>query len=236
MLVLLAACVQDFGTVQMTGTVHDAPGSGGNLVAGAALAVTDAEQAVVDEVATNADGSFSIGTPAGQPFFLELAGEGWVPTNFSGTAGMTDFAAGDGYPWIATPAYLDGLRDTFSACPDAAAEGGVVAGEVRLYVAGISSAEALPPVDTARVAVYTPEGEEALDACYLDDNGESVADAEDSGPDGMFAVFGVPAGSIAVELIFTDSDQMNPSVLYSFVMSDGGFVPLYPALVYEGTL
>lgn len=232
----LLACVNDLGTVEMSGVVHDAPDAQGNLVEGATLSVVDSELAQVDEAVTAADGSFSVGTPAGQPFFLTLAGDGFVSTSFSGTAGIGDFTAGDGYPWIVPPTWVDELRAEFSACPSVAAEGAVVAGDVRLYIQGIESLQTLPQVDTARVTVYPAEGDASYAACYLDDDGASVADGEDTGRDGKFAVFGVPAGGVVVEIVFEDGDGMYPSVLYSFVVADGGFVPLYPALVYEGTL
>lgn len=236
MWLFLAACTAEYGTVEMYGTVHDAPNAKGELVAGATLTVLDELFAPLDETTTNADGSFGVGTPAGQAFYLEMSGEGFVSTHFSGTAGVQDFTAGDGYPWIAPTTWIDDLREEFSACPTAADAGAVVAGDVRLYINGVASLETLPPVGTAEVAVYTQDGDVAYPACYLDDDGASVADGDDTGKNGEFAVFGVPEGPIAVELIFEDSDQLYPSILYSFVVADGGFVPLYPALVYEGDL
>lgn len=235
MIFALLACTDSLGTVAMNGIVHDEPDGQGLVVSGAALEVVGEDGAVVGEATTAGDGSFVVDVPAGQPFFLTLGGDGYVPTHFSGTAGINDFYAGDGYPWIAQPTWLDAVRTEFANCPDVAAEGGVVAGDVRLFIQGMSELESLPPVDTAHVTVFPAQGD-SIDACYLDDQGASVADAWDTGTNGAFAAFGVPAGGIVVEISFEDFDQMYPVVLYQFVVDAGGFVPLYPALVYEGDL
>lgn len=235
MILWFLACTPEFGNVVMNGIVHDEPDWDGTAVEGAQLTVVGEDLAVVGESVTASDGSFLVDVPAGQPFFLTVGGDDFVPTHFSGTAGMSDFYAGDGYPWVARPDWIDALRTEFSACPAVDAPGAVVAGDVRLFIQGQNDLDQLPPVNTAHVSVYPAEGD-TVDACYLDDDGVSVADAWDTGNDGAFAAFGLPAGGIVVEISFEDFDQMYPVVLYQFVVADSGFVPLYPALVYEGDL
>lgn len=227
----LIACSSLPDVVTLSGVVHDEPEARGALVAGVALTVVDSDEVVVGEAVSGGDGAFIIDTPAGQPFYLGLVAEDHVSTYFSGTAGVTDFTAGDGYPWIATPEWLDTVRADFAACPTVGTPGGVVAGDVRMTIDGVNDFQALPPVDNAVVTVYTPDGTVSLTTCYHDDDGVSVAGAVDTGRDGAFAVFGVPAGAVAVEVVFQQSETIFPSVIYTFVVGESGFVPLYPALV-----
>lgn len=235
MLWILLSCIPEAGVVVMNGVLHDAPDSQGNLVSGAALEVVGEDLSVVGSAITETDGTFVVDVPAGQPFYLTISGEGYVPTGFSGTAGMGDFYAGDGYPWVVTPEFLASEQSDFANCPTVADSGGAVLGQVRLYVSGSSDFSQLPLISTAIATVYTTEGT-AITTCYLDDEGESVPDGSETGPSGRFAAFGVPAGGAIVEISFLDGSGLRPAVLYSFVMAENGVIPLFPALVYEGDL
>ncbi len=228
-LVLLFGCNPLPDTVTMTGTVGDTPYGGGGVVGGATLEVLDDAHASADIQTADEAGNFSVGVPAGVPFFLVVSAEGYVPTTFSGTAGVYDFAAPEGYPWVASTAWVDTLRAEFSACPNVGAVGAIVAGEIRVNTPGAAyTTMPFEPSGTARVF----DGDQVeYAACYLDDDGVSVADAIVAGATGRFAVFGVPSGPTVVDVRYTDPGGDVPVELYQFDAPEAGFVPLYPALV-----
>jgi hypothetical protein len=232
MILLLSACATAPEFVAMSGAVSDAPYDEGSPVGGAALEVTalvDEALTVIDDQTGGDDGTFAVSVPAGEAFFLEVSADGFVPTAFSGVAGIQDFAAPEGYPWMVSVAGLDTLRADFAACPTVAAEGAVVAGEVRVNTAETAYAS-MPLVSTGTVRVFDGDSNEYA-ACYLDDAGDSSADATETGATGRFAVFGVPTGGIVVDVRYTDPGGTVPVELYQFLAPEGGVVPLYPALV-----
>ena len=231
-LALLLGCNPLPDVIAMTGTVWDEPYEGGHAVAGAAIAVLDDGYAAFDDQAADADGAFTVDLPAGVPFFLTVSAEGFVPTAFSGTAGIYDFEAPAGYPWVASEAWMDELRADFSACPTVGAEGTVGAGEVRGFVSDVAYDD-LPLVLTATARAFASDGNEYA-ACYLDDEGASSADATETGDTGRFAIFGVPAGEVVVDVRYTDPGGTVPVELFRFVAPEQGLVPLYPALVDLG--
>ncbi|MDP2315319.1 MAG: hypothetical protein Q8P41_20650 [Pseudomonadota bacterium] len=228
-LALLFACSPLPETITMTGTVGDTPYGGGGVVAGAVVTVIDDVYEAVDVQTADGDGEFAILVPAGVPFFLTVTADGHVPTAFSGTAGVYDFGAPPGYPWVASDAWMAELRADFAACPTLDAPGAIVAGEVRGSTPGITYAE-LPLVPTGTARAIDLDGTE-YPACYLDDDGVSVADGTDVGTTGRFVIFGVPAGPVIVDVRYTDPAGDVPVELYQFVAPDAGLVPLYPALV-----
>lgn len=230
-LVLLAGCLPPIGTVTMSGVVHDAPDSQGTLVEGVTVEVTNMEGVVTGTAVTDFDGSFSVLVPEGVDFFVAVRGEGYTPTHFSGVAGIYDFQAGDGYPWIAPDAWVDDLREEFSACPTAQEPGGIVTGEVRLYISGFP-ASGTPLIDSAEVRVYGTSDDVVREACYLDDTGASLADGVVTGDSGRFAVFGVPAGFAAVEVLYNDPSGDEVSSHPQYILDEGGLVPMYPAWAY----
>lgn len=229
MFLLLSACNPLPTTVTMTGTVGDTPYGGGGVVAGAAIDIVDGGLALIDAQVADDAGAFAVLVPAGVPFFVTVTAEGYVPTAFSGTAGVYDFEAPDGYPWAASDAWFAALRAEFPACPTVAATGAVVAGEVRGNIPGTAYTD-LPLIATGSARAFDADGTEYA-ACYLDDDGASAADATQAGNTGRFAIFGVPAGSIVVDVRYTDPAGDEPVQLFRFVAPEGGFVPIYPALV-----
>lgn len=231
MILLLAACLPDVGVVTMYGIVHDAPNSEGNLVEAATVETRDYDGEVVGTAQTDFAGNFAVDVPEGVDFFVEVRKDGHVPTHFSGLAGVYDFDAGAGYPWVAPTAWVDGVREDFANCPTVDLPGGVVTGEVRLYISNIDPSGA-PLIETGEVSVYTTASDEILWACYLDDEGNSIADGTQTGATGRFAVFGIPAGLMAVEVLYTDPTGDRVSSHPQYIVAEGGLVPMYPAWAY----
>jgi len=226
---LLAGCNPLPETIALSGVVGDTPYGGGGVVGGAIVSVLDDAYAPVDSQEADGDGFFSVALPAGVPFYLTVEADGYVPTGFSGVAGLYDAAAPEGYPWVASDAWMAQLREDFAACPTAGDAGTAVAGEVRGYVEGAAYTEmGLIPTGTARV--LTEDNAEYV-ACYLDDEGVSSADATVTGATGRFAIFGVPPGPMLVEVRYTDPGGDVPVEVFQFVAPASGLVPLYPALV-----
>jgi hypothetical protein len=230
MMLALFACSQPIERVTMSGVVGDAPKDAGDPVEGVDVGILDGNLLEFDSVTTAADGSFAVDVPAGTIFYVQVTGEGWLGTAFSGTAGIVDFDAGDGYPWVAAPEFVDTLRTTFADCDSATAEGAVVAGEVRYYEA-VDDVNSLPLVEVAQV-VATGSDAEYYEACYIAD-ADATEEPTQTGDAGSFAVFGLPEGPLLLE-IHTPDEVGSRSVVYQFAVPEGGLVPLYPALFDAG--
>lgn len=231
MILLVLGCLPEVGTVTMYGNVHDAPNAEGSLVEGATLETKNQALEVIGTATTDFAGEFEVDVPEGSDFFVEVRGDGYVPTHFSGVAGIYDFSSGEGYPWVAPTEWVDELRTTFAACPNVDAEGVIVTGEMRLYIDGARPSDC-PIIDSGEVYVYNSDDEVVASACYLDDAGTSLADGTITGDTGRFAVFGVPPGLIAVEVVYNDPSGDQVSSHPQYAPAEGGLVPMYPAWAY----
>jgi hypothetical protein len=239
----LGACLSNGNTVAMSGTVFDEPFAAGSVVGNVDLQTLDVDAALVDEVTTDEGGGFSMLVPEGEGFFLQLQGpegEGYVPTAFSGTAGLQDFDSGTGYPWIASSEWFASMQADWAGCPGAdvagtAGSGVAVIGEIRMWM-NVSDIDEMPRQQDADVIV-SPETGDEVNGCYHDDNGVYDPTATGSGIDGLFAAFGVAPSAtdqgLAVTIEFTDIDGTRRPVIYQYRAQDGGLVPLYPAFVYS---
>lgn len=229
-LLLMIACEGLPTTVSMWGTVQNAPRNEGTPVEGAVVAILGPDlEPYAESAATDAEGAFTVDVPAGQTYYVNVTGAGFLPTGFSGNAGTADFYSGDGYPWLASSAFLETLRADFSSCPTAQAEGAVVTGEARLFFA-VEDYDELPVEPTSTVTV-TGSDAVPLTTCYLDDGGLSSADATQTGTSGRFAVFGVPEGPLLAETTWTPAEGTAPVAVYGYFVAEGGIIPMYPALV-----
>jgi hypothetical protein len=185
---------------------------------------------------TRADGLFEVEVGAGQDFYLVLTGESHAPTSFSGLSGFVDFVAGYGVPWIATDAFLETLSTDFAACPTATSSGGIVYGEVRLYLDGIAAWE-LPPAADAKISVTGSDGESVV-VCFLDDEGGSLESGVSVGATGRFAAFGLPQGPLLVEVKYPEADGSDEVAQYRGLIAEStgenGGVALFSPIYVEG--
>lgn len=224
---LLAGCDPLIETVVLSGTVHDAPGNAGNLVEGAAIITQNRDGEVVGEATTSAAGEFAVDVPAGASFYLGLTAEGYVPTSFSSFAGTSDFSASEGYPWLGTTDWVDEVKATYANCEYVGDEGTIIVGQVLTVIDGIDDVSSWPAFPDAVLRGIDFEVVEHP-ACYLDDEGVSVAGLEATGGTGDFAVFGLPAGSAILEL---SGERDNGEVgidAFDFIAPEGGLLPVYP--------
>jgi hypothetical protein len=223
------ACASEVATITLSGTVTDAPEAVGAAVAGATVAVFDETLAPFGETVSGTDGAFALDIPALATFYVQVDGEGRVPTAFSGTAGLGDLDAGQGYPWVADADFVEEQRAAHGACGTAGGGGAVVLGVTRVYLPSTALGE-LPIAATADVAVLGSDAQRIL-ACSLDDAGVSAPDATTTGATGRFAVFGVPAGPAIVGVSWVDPGGDRVTHEFQFLVPADGLVPLYPALV-----
>ena len=226
---LFLACAGEVQTVTLSGTVTDAPEAAGAPVAGATVTVYDETLATFGETTSGDDGAFALDIPALATFYVQVRGEGRVPTAFSGTAGLGDLYAGEGYPWVADADFVAGERAAHADCASADAAGAVVVGVARVYLPSTALGE-LPIASTADIAVLGSDAQRYL-ACYLDDAGASSSDATLTGATGRFAVFGVPEGPAIVGVSWVDPSGERTTHEFQFLVPAEGVVPLYPALV-----
>jgi hypothetical protein len=224
MILILLGCDLTPSAVTMSGIAWDAPNGEGSPLGGATLDIQDIAYAVVDSVVTESDGSFLAEVPAGEPFFATLSAEGAVPTNFSGAAGLTDFGAPEGFPWVATDAFMADIRTEFAGCPGVDEAGSVIWGEI--VVDGIG----YPVMSLGEARLQAADGTEVT-ACYLDEEGVYDPEATAVGTLGRFAIFGVPAGEIVMDIRYTDMYGEQPVEFYRFLSPTDGLVPMYPALI-----
>jgi hypothetical protein len=227
-LLMLAGCNPLPDSVVMTGVVQDAPRALGAAVADATVETADPDGAAFASTVTGADGSFAVDVPAGVLFFVTVRDEGRVDTAFSGNAGVYDFDAGEGYPWIADVAWVDAQRSELLAwCATANEAGGVVVGEVVLFVPN-ADPSSLPYLPDATVQVLDAAGD-LHDACYLPDD-TSLTDAPvATGQNGRFAVFGAAAGVATVRVAWEGPAGNGALVDYAALVPEAGVVPLFPA-------
>ncbi len=228
---LLLACEVPITQVNLVGSVQDAPFNAGAPVVAATLEARNRDGEVTGEAESGDSGEFKVAVDSGVSFFLTLAHPELVSTGFSGVAGVDDFDAGTGYPWMATPAWLEELRVDHEACAGAALEGGVVMGEVLAGVAEIDDLNQWPTLGGVQVQVLDHTGE-LHDGCYFDDEGLSSADATGTGAAGMYAVFGVPAGAINVAVTVERSTGEEGTDVFEFILPENGLVPILPTVVW----
>ena len=236
-------CVPKATNVTMSGTVYDVPNAAGSVVGGATVRTLDGTGALVEEATTDVGGAFTAAVPAGEGFFVQVdgpRGEGSVPTAFSGTAGLNDFDAGIGFPWVAAPDWFAALPADWAGCPGADVAGvpgsGVaVVGEVRMWM-NISDIDMMPLQVGADVVVSPASGVE-VSGCYHDGDGAYDPTATGTGPDGLFAVFGIApgtaSGGLAATIEYDDTSGVRRPVIYQYTAEDGGLVPIYPTFVYD---
>jgi hypothetical protein len=229
-LLLLACTVDDTVQIAVSGRLFDGPEADALVVAGATVAALDANGEEVDRATSSSLGEFSVQVPGWDTFHLHLGAEGFATTAFSGNAGGVDVTADDGVLWLRSEDELAALRATHAACPSAQDEGGVVEGLMRLYIPDQEDPDTLPVVTTGHVSAWTADGVE-YPACYLDDEGASSADADETGETGRFAVFGVPSGPISVSLSYAQYGVETDPGWYFVWMGEDQVAPLYPALV-----
>lgn len=232
----LAGCLPA-GTVQMTGTVYDSPGGLGAVVGGAHVRTLDGDGATVAEATSDDAGAFTASVPQGTAFYVQVEGPdgaGYTATAFSGESGMTDFDAGTGFPWVASPDWLAALQADWAGCPGAdtaGASGVAVVGEVRMWM-NVADADTMPVQAAASVVVTPAQGAE-LSACYHNADGVYDPEATGTGSDGLYAVFGAPAGGLAVSTEYDNGDGTRQVVIYQYMAGEASLVPIYPTFVYQ---
>lgn len=229
LLVALLACQSYPDEVTLSGQVLDDHAEDGAPVGGVTLALRDETESVAVTATAEDDGAFSILAPSATVFWLEVSGEGRVATTFDGYLGYADLTAEPGQIWSADADDLDALIADFSACPTVGEAGGVVAGEVRLYIPG-NDTDSLPTVSTATVDLDASDGSDPT-VCFLDDEGLSSADATLTGATGRFAAFGLPPGRLTVSVRYTVGSVRSDTWDRDVWVPEDGLVPLYPLWV-----
>ncbi len=240
---VLVGCLPSGNTVTMSGMVYDVPNAAGSVVGSAEVRTIDADGVQVDAVTTDDGGEFSALVPEGDPFFVQVdgpAGLGYVPTAFSGNAGLNDFDAGTGFPWVSSAEWFAELQADWEGCPGAdsagvAGAGVVVVGEVRMWL-NVGDIDDMP-VQQGSTVIVSPETGAEVSGCYHDDEGLYDEGASGTGADGLFAVFGVAPGvsgeGLAVLIEYDDTSGVRRPVIYQYRAEDGGLVPIYPTFVYD---
>lgn len=228
LLTLLTGCLDE--TVEISGQVTDSQGEDGQPVSDASVTIRDFGGAQFASATTDGDGVFSSTVPMQQMFFLEMEADGFAKTAYAGLSALQEIQVTDGELWLRAEDDLEAIRAEFEGCaPAELGVGGVIEGEVRLYVLQGQETEELPFVTTATVTAYTADGTVSV-GCYLDDKGTSDPSMSVTGVTGRFALFNVPSGPMSVLISYTYGGAAPHEDWYTVYVPEGGVVPLYPAL------
>lgn len=232
MIFYLLAC--DSGlpkTVELSGVVFDAPYLLGDTVAGETLTVLSVDGAEAASGSSGEDGSFTLEVEAAADFYLRLEGD-HPTTTFSGTTGYVDLESGTGVPWTSTQTWVEQIPNDFANCPSVATPGGIVVGEIRIYLDGIAPWDS--PVGSNATVKITGSDGEAAQTCYLADDGTSIEYGESVGATGRFAAFGLPEGPLLVGVSYVDGSGATSNNLYRGWLATDGVAPFYPIFVPSG--
>lgn len=230
LLIFLLACQPKLNEeVVVSGEVYAGRAEGSAPLGGAALRTHNLYTEEVDRTEADAQGRFEILAPPIDQFFFTIEAEGFVPTSLSAAVGTTDTTAPTGAVWARSLADHEAALAPFAACPGADAPGGVIEGEVRVYLGDtVQGADELPLVTTASLFAEDTNGRIAA-PCLLDDEGLYDPEAMVTGQTGRFAMFGLSPGIAALRLSYTIDDVPVPEQYTKVMVPEGGVAPLYPA-------
>lgn len=227
MLGFFLGCELESTTVVFSGEVQDAPGNAGKPVEGATVFSQNRDGDRVGEALTDGDGAFAVDVPAGVSFFLTVEADAYVPTGFSGVAGLADFESEAGLPWLATPEWLAEQKEAHAECTTAGDVGTLVTGQALMFMPTVADSGSWPALAEVEVEVHASDGG-TYAACYLDDDGVSLVEASGTGGTGEFAVFGVPAGGINVKVTVVRSNGESGTDVFEYVAPTDGVIPIFP--------
>ncbi len=227
-LLFFLGCDVEATTVLFSGVVLDDPSEDGSPVSGATLSTQNRDGDVVGTATTDSAGAFDVEVGAGASFFLGVAADGYVPTAFSGVAGLEDFESEPGLPWVATTEWLAEVTAPFTECETRGDVGAVIFGEARADAGLSTDPNQWPKFPGVEVGVIAGDGT-TWSGCYLDDAGVSTAGLSSTGETGVFAVFGVPEGAINVTFTAVRGNGEAGTDVYEYIAPEGGLVPILPA-------
>lgn len=232
----VAACEPDKRMGVLTGVITDGPDVESATIDGARVRTFNKSGKQLDDVTSNGDGAFQAATPWGGTFFIEVD-DGDVPTAFSAIAQYGSVEGGPGDLWARSQGELDGLRATYDQCPTVDDAGGVIEGEVRVYLP-VNELDDLPEITTAVVTATGADGT-VYDACYLNDLTQSEPDLPWTGETGRFAIFGVKPGIVDIDIDYwvpnstgeidtSNTDTLVETPTLPIRMPENGASPHYP--------
>ena len=229
LLLILLACQPKLNEdVLISGEVYAGRAEGSDTLPGAVLRTTNLYTEQVDRTTADAAGRFEILAPPIDTFFFTVTAEGYLPTSVAAAVGTSDTEAPEGAVWARSAADHAAVMADFSSCPGADAAGGVIEGEVRVYLGNtVQGADELPLVTTAALFAEDPNGRIAS-ACYLNDEGVYDGAAVLTGATGRFAMFGLAPGIASVRLSYSIDGTAVPEQYSSVLVPENGVAPLYP--------
>lgn len=230
---LVLACTQIPTEISLTGAVFDDRHSAANPLDGATVELYDSAIQLYSQAQTDAEGQFSLLSPAGTPIYFELHAPGFVPTGFAATTGLYDAVVPDGTLWLESEDDMGELEGLFAGCATLGTPGGIIEGEIRYYADGYSPDEGSewPIADTAWAIAYDVEGN-PTPACYLNEEGTAYdPDAAVTGISGRFAIFGSTTGPVTLEVGYNIDDQPYWHTYYYLYVPESGVAPAWPMYV-----
>ena len=224
---LLVSCLPQPGEVTLSGQINASQDSQSGM-ADVTVSSWDSTLSPYSETLTDVDGLFAINIQANRVYHLVLSGEALAPTAFSGVIGSEDVAIPADSLFVRSQREIEGLRASFAACDWIEATGGIIEGIVQFPIENGDSGENLM-AEVAYVSASSDEGTH-YSACYLDNEGNALANGVEVGATGRFAIFGVAPGAVTVAFSQDLGGQTLTNYGYTY-MPENGVAPFFPAFI-----
>ena len=223
----LIACLPEPFEVQLSGqvlTAQDSTQGAPNLT----VTAYDSELEEYSATETDDDGLFTTAVQSNRVYHLVMEGPDITPTAFSGVVGSADTSIDEDELFVRSTAETEALRTTHENCDASSLDGGIVEGVVHFQIQNERDNSYLI-AEEAMVEVYDVDGTQ-YEACYLNNDGESLEAGTEVGATGRFAAFGIPSGAITV--VFKQEFGELVIENYGFVfMPEEGIAPFHPAFI-----
>jgi hypothetical protein len=234
MIWMLAACQSGIpDRVLLSGVVFDDLHDQASPISEATITTLGPDYGdAIGEATSDGRGWFEVEVIAGGPMYVTVEAEGSLATGFAGMADIADFEVADGAVWARSESDMDEIRAEFDGCPSLDQPGGVIEGEVRVYLPGYEiEGDEWPLSATAYVNALDSSGAQPTTTCYLDDDGFYSEEAEVTGSTGRFAVFGSPTGAVTLQVGYSVDGELVWATTYYVHVPEQGTAPLYPLYV-----
>ncbi|MFK7929370.1 MAG: hypothetical protein AB8H79_14340, partial [Myxococcota bacterium] len=198
-------------------------------VEGATLISHDEDRVEFDRTTSKDAGWYRVNAPSLEQTFVQVEGEGLVPTGASGLPGGNPRLRVPNGTFVAvSEAALAELRVKWAGCPGVDDDGAVL-GRVELAEFEQTTGERII-LQTAELTLQIDGGARRA-ACYLGADGTYDPDVEVTGPSGEFLITSVPGGLHQLDLIWVPVGGTEDTQTYSTWVPEGGLAPRFPLLV-----
>ena len=225
---LILGCLPTM-SASITATVSD---NNQEVVPNATVEIRAWDGSFLEALVTDDVGTFQVGLPPYQEFFVIVSSDDHPPTSFTGYSGEGEYTVSNGTLWVRTFDEVNAIANEFSTCDSNQTAGtGFIEGEAKLYISGTPDSD-LPAMTTATANAEQNETD-TYTGCYLpslnEESGEMV-ESSVTGESGQYAIFDIPEGLTKLTIEIDVDGELYDYPYWLYVPADG-VVPLRPTLV-----